>query len=133
MCATIAYGNNLLEIADFMHYPEEVKRDNPYNCTFNLKVISGVFSGIAPFEYDIKDFRELVLAFEEMYQFKRPTVEIKDICYGTSVAFAIDKMGHIEVSGTIYGEAMIHEMKFEFHIDQTVLPMFIDELKSFLE
>lgn len=133
MCATIAYGNNLLEITDFIHYPEEVKIGNPYNCTFNLKVVSGVFSGIAPCEYDIKDFRELVLAFEEMYQFKRTTVELKDTCYGTSVAFSMDKMGHIEVSGTIYGEAMIHEMKFEFHIDQTVLPMFIDELKSFLE
>ena len=130
MSATISYGNNLLEITDFMHYPEEVKRGNPYNCTFNLKVISGVFSGIAPCEYDIKNFRELVLAFEEMYQFKRTTVELKDICYGTNVLFSMDKLGHIGMAGTIYGEAMIHEMKFEFHIDQTVIGAFVNELKD---
>lgn len=133
MNASILYNNNLIEITDFIHYPEEVKRSNPYNCTFNLKVISGVFSGIAPCEYDIKDFRELVLAFEEMYHFKRTTVELKDICYGTSVEFSMDKMGHIDVSGTIFGEAMIHEMKFEFQIDQTVILPFINELKGLLK
>lgn len=68
-----------------------------------------------------------------MYLFKRSSVELKDICYGTNVLFSMDKLGHIDVSGTIYGEAMIHEMKFEFHIDQTVLPPFIKVLKSFLE
>lgn len=133
MGATISYGNNLLEIIDFIHYPEELKRGNPYNCTFNLKVVSGVFSGIAPCEYDIKDFRELILAFEEMYQFKKTTIELKDICYGTSVVFSMDKWGHIDVSGTIYGEAMIHEMKFEFRIDQTVLVSFVNELKDLVK
>lgn len=48
MTATIFYDNNLMEITDFIHYPEEVKRSNPYNCTFNLRIISGVFSGVAP-------------------------------------------------------------------------------------
>lgn len=133
MNASIFYNNNLMEIADFIYYPEEVERSNPYNCTFNLKIISGVFSGVAPCEYDITDFREYILALEEMYLFKRRSVELKDICYGTNVLFSMDKLGHIDVSGTIYGEAMIHEMKFEFHIDQTVLPPFINKLKSFLE
>ena len=130
MCATIAYGNNLLEITDFMHYPEEVKRGNPYNCTFNLKVISGVFSGIAPCEYDIKEFQKFILELEEMYQFKRATTELKDICYGTNVLFSMDKLGHFEMAGTIYGEAMEHEMKFEFHVDQTVIWPFVNELKD---
>lgn len=133
MCATISYGSNLLEITDFIHYPEELKRGNPYNCTFNLKVISGAFSGIAPCEYDIKDFRELVLAFEEMYHFKRTTVELKDICYGTSVEFSMDELGHIDVSGMIFGEAMIHQMKFKFQIDQTVILPFINELKGLVK
>jgi len=132
MNSSISYGNNLLEIWDFIHYPEEEKRGNPYNCTFNLKVVSGMFSGIAPCEYDIKEFEKFILKLEDMYHFKRASVELKDICYGSNVVFSMDKLGHIDVCGTIYGEAMIHEMKFEFHIDQTVLPMFIDELKSFL-
>ena len=67
MTATIFYDNNLIEITDFIHYPEEVKRSNPYNCTFNLRIISGVFSGVVPCEYDIKDFRGYILALEEMY------------------------------------------------------------------
>lgn len=96
MSATIMYGNNLLEITDFVHYPEEVKRGNPYNCTFNLKVISGVFSGIASCEYDIKNFQELILAFEDMYQFKRISVELKDICYGSNIVFSMDNLGHID-------------------------------------
>lgn len=98
-----------------------------------MKVVSGVFSGTAPCEYDIKKFQKFISELEEIYQFKRATTELKDICYGTNVLFSMDKLGHIEMAGTIYGEAMIHEMKFEFHIDQTVLPMFIDDLKSFLE
>lgn len=133
MTATISYGNNLLEIIDFIHYPEEVKRGNPYNSTFNLKIVSGVFSGVSPCEYDIKDFSKFICELEEMYQFKRESVELKDICYGTNVLFSMDKLGQIEISGTIYGEAMIHEMKFEFNIDQTVIPRFIGELKSFLK
>ena len=128
MNATLTYLDDSLAILDFAYSPEDAEDGSPYNCSFSLRIVSGEFSGLAPCEYDIKAFRQFVRELEEMYQFKRNTVELNDICCGSKVVFSIDKTGHITVKGNIYGEALQHSLEFEFVIDQTVLPTFLREL-----
>ena len=91
---------------------------------------SGSFSGVAPCEYDIKEFQKFVQELLEMFDFKKQTVMLNDICYGSNVKFEADKTGHIEVSGKIFGEAMEHSLKFSFVTDQFVLKQFISELQN---
>lgn len=128
MNATLAYLDDSLAVLDFAHSPEDAVNGNPYNCSFSLRIVSGEFSGLAPCEYDIKAFRQFVRELEEMYQFRRTTVELNDICYGSKVVFTIDRTGHITVKGNIHGEGLAHSLKFEFLVDQTVLPTFLREL-----
>ena len=68
----------------------------------------------------------------EMYNFKKQIVMLNDICYGSTVNFEADKIGHIIVSGEIFGKAMEHSLKFSFMIDQSVLNKFISELQNMI-
>ncbi|SDY91204.1 hypothetical protein SAMN05660462_01203 [Proteiniborus ethanoligenes] len=85
---------------------EDFNNGNPYNTTFNVKVISGDFTGVSEFEYNIKDFIRFVKEIRELYDFKLRQVELNDICYGSNIQFCLDKTGHITISGTIYGNAV---------------------------
>lgn len=134
MKASVSNQGNLLEIVNFTHYAEDAKNGNPYNCTFDLHIISGTFSGWAPFEYDIKEFRRFISELNKIYQFKRNSVSLNDICYGSEINFSLDKYRHIVIEGIIYGEAIEHSLKFSgFIIDQTFLPPFIDKLRQLIE
>lgn len=132
MNAQLTFGNDNLKIANFCHYKTEVDRGNPYNSTFDLVVQSGVFCGIAPCEYDIKDFVKFVDSLHKLYNFETYNVLLDDICHGSKVQFQMDRAGHIEISGKIFGEAMIHSLEFGFSADQTVLKQFIIELDALL-
>lgn len=131
MKARLEYCGNYIEITDFHHSVDEEKNGNPYNCSFYIKVKSGVFSGIAEgCEYDYKELQKFIEALEEMISFKRKELTFFEIGYGNKIEFNCDRTGHIKVSGDIQGDVGSHILKFEFMTDQTVFPEFIKELKS---
>ena len=124
--AKLIYEDNYLMINNFIYYQQDIY----YNTSFDLEIRSGSFSGVAPCEYDIKEFRKFVEELLEMYDFKKQIVVFNEICFGSNVKFEVDKTGHITVSGEIFGEAMEHSLTFSFMIDQSVLDNFISELKN---
>lgn len=106
---------------------------NPYNTTFNVKVVSGDFTGVSKFEYNIRDFIKFVKKINGLYDFKSKKVELNDICYGSNIQFCLDKMGHITISGKIYGNSMEHSLTFVFTTDQTAIKVFCKSLyKDFI-
>lgn len=124
MNAGITFENNQLQILNFRYYKDEINRGNPYNSAFDLMVSSSGFSGVAPCEYDQAEFKKLVQGIHKLYNFEVSDVELSDICYGSKVKFTMDKTGHVEISGKIFGEAMEHSLEFCFCADQTVLQQF---------
>ena len=126
--AKLIHENNFLIISNFTYHQEDIY----YNTSFDLEVRSSSFSGVAPCEYDIKEFQKFVQELLEMYDFKKQIVILNDICYGSNVKFEADKTGHIDVSGEIFGEAMEHSLKFSFITDQFVLKQFVSELQNML-
>ena len=128
--AELKYGENLLAIENFETHTIEVERGNPHNTTFDIRVCSGAFGGYAGCEYDIKQFRIFVGELREMYDFKRSSVELSEICYGSRVTITMSKTGQIEVLGEIYGEAKEHSLTFVFSADQSSLLLFIEALEK---
>jgi hypothetical protein len=109
---------------------EDFHNGNPYNTTFNVKVISGDFSGVSQFECNIKEFINFVEQIKALYDFKLKQVDLDDICYGSNIHFSLDKMGHITISGKIYGNAMEHSLTFMFTTDQTSIEIFCNSLNK---
>jgi hypothetical protein len=128
----LIHGENILSIFDFKYSKEDVKGGNPYNTTFMLKIISGVFQGVGEFVIDIKQFKNFIQEINYLYDFKVNEVLLEDIGYGSKVQFDIKKTGHIEISGEIYGDAALNSLKFNFYADQTSLKIFADTLKNIL-
>lgn len=132
MDAGISYLENQFKIVNFKHHIKDELSGNPYNCSFDIKVVSGLFSGYAEgCEYDYKEWKNFIQQLENIYNLKSDYAEISEICYGSKIIFKSDYRGHIEVSGKIFGKAMKHTLEFCFDADQTVLPKFIMELKQF--
>ncbi len=131
MEARLEYCGNYIEIMNFRHSVDDERNGNPYNCSFDIKVKSGVFSGIADgCEYDYKELQKFIKALEDMILFKRKEITFVEIGYGNKIEFDCGRSGHIKVSGDIQGDAGSHILKFEFMADQTVFPEFIKELKN---
>ncbi len=131
MDAKLEYCGNYVAIRNFQHYIDDEQNGNPYNCSFDVAVKSGVFSGVADgCEYDYKELQKFIVAIEDLISFKRKDVTFCEIGYGNTIQFKCDRTGHIEVFGEIQGDAGSHILKFEFMTDQTVFPQFINELKS---
>ena len=131
MEAKLEYCGDYLAIRDFYHSIDDEKNGNPYNCSFDIIVKSGVFSGIADgCECDYKELQKFIVALEDLISFKRNDVTFCEIAYGNTIQFKGNKTGHIEVLGEIQGDAGSHVLKFEFLTDQTVFPRFIKQLKS---
>ena len=130
MEARLEYCGNYIEITNFRHSVDDEKNGNPYNCSFDINVSSGVFFGIADgCEYDYKELQKFIKALEDMILFKRKEVTFVEIGYGNTIKFDCDRTGHIIVSGDIRDGIGDHALKFEFLTDQTVFPDFIRELK----
>lgn len=128
MNALLEFGENYIEFDDLRFYPEEMNSGNPYNCTVNIKVKSNGFMGVSPCEFDMHNLIDFANGLKKMYDFKTKEVEIQEIGYGGKLHFSADNIGHISISGDIFGEAMTNELKFEFEADQTALMHFISEL-----
>ena len=128
--AEIRYDGNLFAIENFKTSPEEEKQGNPYNTTFHIRVVSGSFSGYAFCEYDIKEFIRFAREMEELFCFKRDKTELNDICYGSKVVFCMDKTGHLDISGKIFGHAAEQCLEFRFAADQTCLNGFMQVINA---
>ena len=127
----LEYLGNYIVIRDFQHYIDDEKNGNPYNCSFEIIVKSGVFAGIADgCECDYKELQKFIVSLEDLISFKRRNVTFCEIGYGNTIQFKCDTTGHIEVFGEIQGDAGSHVLKFQFMTDQTVYPQFINELKG---
>ena len=127
----LEYCGNYIEIRDFRHYINEEQNGNPYNCSFDIKVKSGAFTGIADgCECDYKELQKFIEALEDLISFKRKDITFFEIGYGNKIEFKCDKTGHVKISGEIQGDAGSHFLKFEFFTDQTVFPKFINALKN---
>ena len=129
MNARLQYRDDFLEFLNFTHNLEDERDGNPYNCSFCIRVRSGCFEGLADgCECDYKKWKEFVDQLNDLYSFNTRKVEFVEICYGSKIVFSADKIGHISVSGTIWGDAMTHSLTFEFITDQTAFPPFLQEL-----
>lgn len=131
MDVKLNYCGNALEILNFRHNREEEFAGNPYNCCFNIRVVSGVFSGFSDVcEYDYKEWKMFIKLLNDVYLFKAGKAELSEIGYGSKICFTGDKLGHITVSGEIFGNAMSHSLKFTFITDQSAFPGFLAELDN---
>ncbi len=127
--AAITFDGNSLTIRNVNYYAHDYYSD----LTFDVEVKSKGFSGIAPFEYNMRMFKKFISHLEKMYDFKKPLVEFNDIEYGNKFSLEMSKTGRIKISGDIFGCGREHELKFSFYADQTMLKVFIEELKQLVE
>jgi len=122
---------NYIEIVDFYHSLDDERAGNPYNCTFDIRVRSGGFSGRTDgCEYDYKEWKRFIESLEQLISFEIKKVSLIEICVGNHIEFVCDRTGHIIISGEIGSDAGSHFLKFEFRTDQTALQPFIRELKK---
>jgi hypothetical protein len=129
----LIHGQNHLTISDFFHSAADAASGNPYNTTFRIHVVSGEFSGAGECECDMAEFKKFVEGMELLYGFGRSEAALLDIGYGTTVLFQMDKVGHVEISGEIFGNAMCQSLRFGFEADQTSLQPFIKSMKTCVE
>ena len=133
MNTLLKFGDNSIEFCDLRFYPDELARGNPYNCTTGLKVRSNGFAGVSPCEFDMRRLLTFTNELREMYEFRRSEIELQEIRYGGTLRFSADGLGHIKISGHIFGIALEHELKFTFDADQTALVSFMEQLRKFTE
>ena len=108
---------------------EEYYVGSPDNTALDIKIQSGEFSGRGSFEVDVADFRVFANELFRLYSDLNGKAILQDTGYGSSLAFrAVDRTGHIQISGDVYGDATLHSVKFEFVIDQTELRSFCKNL-----
>lgn len=128
--AKLEYGENLFEIKYFFHSLEDERSGNPYNCTFGMRVVSDGFSGEASgCECDYKDIKELAAQLRALIDFKIGEAVFRDLDYNSEIHFKGDGLGHITVSGILYGYLGQQSLNFSFETDQTVYPAFINCLE----
>lgn len=130
MEAKLEFCGNYIEIKNFRHYIGDENNGNPYNCRFDIKVVSGLFSGYADgCVVDYKEFKKFIEQLENLINFKTREVTFTETEYGGGLRFIADNTGHIRVCGTI--REATHNLTFEFETDQTVYGTFIAALKEF--
>lgn len=131
MNAKLEYCGNYLELANFKYYPEEAEKGNPYNTSFDVKVVSGLFSGYSEYwEYDHRELAGFISQLEELAAGKINEVILQEIGVGQQIHFEGDGQGHITVSGTISSDGVHPQsLSFEFVTDQTVYTDFIKQLQ----
>ena len=62
----------------------------------------------------------MIRELKKLVENQAKQVRLKEIGYGSEILFTGDGRGHIEVSGTVYGEAMEHVLQFSFPTDVPV-------------
>lgn len=141
MSARFIMGENLVEIFDF--WCGDWEGNDPYSTVFKVRARSNgeddygergeEFSGAGSWECGIKEVRAFVGQLEEMDQLRGKYAELEDFSYGSSLRFELDRKGHIQVSGTLFGAHGDQSLNFAFLGDQTALGPFVDGLKEFLK
>lgn len=119
-----------LKISNIDYYETDAQGGNPYNTTAIIEVNSNGFSGVSKFIFDIKSFREFIANINDSYKKLSGDFKFIDLCYGSELKFEFQKFGHICISGILYGEAAVQQLKFEFITDQAVIPIFLKELNN---
>lgn len=69
------YAGNSIEIINYRYNREDAVSGNPYNCSFQIKIVSGNFSGLADYECDRSKWEQFVRQMELFYQFKCDKLE----------------------------------------------------------
>ena len=129
--ARLEFGGNLFEIKHFFHSLEDERSGIPYNCTFCMRVVSDGFSGESSgCECDHKDIKELAAQLRALIDFKADEAVFRELDYNSEIHFKGDGLGHITVSGILYGDLGRQSLNFSFETDQTVYPAFINSLKK---
>lgn len=132
--ARFEYCESSIEIMNFKYSPEDDINGNPYNCSFQIFVKSGSWSGLADYcECDYKMFRKFVTELEELDNFERTQVEFSEIGYGSKILFEMSNIGHLAIRRVIYGNDMEYSMKFRFIADQTILKGFIAAIQKIID
>ena len=120
-----------LRLNIFFHSLEDERAGIPYNCTFSMKVLSDGFSGEASgCECDHKDIKELADQLRALIDFKTDEAVFRELDYNSEIHFKGDGLGHITVSGILYGYLGHQFLNFSFETDQTVFPAFISDLEK---
>jgi len=110
---------------------EDYRAGSPYNTTLNVTVQSDPFAGESVFEIDIADFCAFTRELNDLYNNLRGKALLSDIGNGSSVEFeVINRLGHIEARGQLFGYNMSHSMTFAFRVDQTDLQAFAQNLHA---
>ncbi len=122
--AKLEFNGNFLELRFYDLNAEEY---NPGGCRFDIRVVSGDFSGAI---HELDGYHDqivsLIAQLKDITEFKSKEAHFADIDGTAEVDFIGDGIGHIKVSGELRGSRQT--LNFEFETDQTVYPKFIDEL-----
>ena len=133
LTASFSQNGNYVELSSFFHSREDARAGNPYNTAFRLSVGSDGFSGVGEWECDMAALRAFARELEELYRFQRERAELRDMGCGSTLVFsAADRLGHVQVGGTLFGLHGVQSLRFEFTADQTALGPFVAELEALL-
>ena len=140
MSAKFSMGRNCVEIFDF--WCNDRESNDPYGTEFKVRVCSNgednygeseeEYVGTGSWMCGIEEVRNFVGQLDEMNHLQGKHAEIKDVSDGGRLCFDLDRMGHVQVSGTLFGVYGIQSLKFEFTGDQTALGPFLDGLRECL-
>lgn len=129
MEANFAFDGNYVKIFDFFYDGIEW---SPFDTSFKVSVLSNGFAGEGPWECGIESFRAFVDALEGMHHLRAARAELNSFSYDSHISFVLDHLGHICVSGTLFGPHEDQHVTFEFTADQTILDPFIKGLQQLL-
>lgn len=129
MEASFVFNQDYVKISDLV---VDGETRNPYDTSFRIAVRSGDFAGVGNWECGIENLRDFVNNLEEMCQLHITQTELLDNAYGSYISFVMDRLGHLCVRGTLFGEHKAQHIEFEFTADQTVLRTFLEELRQLM-
>ncbi len=125
MKAELRQGENFVLFSDFRHYAQDEAMGNLYNTAFSVQVRSGMFSGAGRWMCDRSALITFAEEMADLYAFRRESVRLDDLEYGSYMELTMDKTGHLRAAGTVYGSAMEQVLQYHFAADQTVLREFL--------
>ena len=105
--------------------------DEGYKC--QLILISGPFTANLEFWFDISSAKEVIKCLENIYGKPRTEARLSFRLEEPYIQFKGDGLGHVMVSGLLTYGPPFHRLEFIFQSDQTLVPPFVDSLKSLIQ
>lgn len=129
---SILTEHSSFSIVNFEYFEGDSR--NGVNSIFSVRVVSGDFSGVGDFEYNIDMFKQFILLLVDLYDFKINKVMLKDQMYhGRNwVEFTMDHLGHLGIEGELDEPGGSQFVHFEMGADQTYLKSLIDSMRWIL-